>query len=485
MAITDIRDLQPQSLWQNFYKLTQSPRPSHHLEKVTAMLMEFGKTHGLETINDKAENVIFRKPATPGMENAPGVVLQAHMDMVPQKEATSNHNFETDPIETVIDGEWVHANHTTLGADDGIGVAAAMAILESSTIKHGPLEVLITANEETGMYGAFGLQHDSLKGKILLNLDSETEGELYIGCAGGVDANINWTFKGVAVPTDDIALKIEVSGLKGGHSGIEINAGRANANKLLFRILKEAIAGYEARLASAQGGNMRNAIPRDAWAVITVPSDEKEYIEKLAEEYQDVFNDEYHITDNKINVSVTEVETPDMLVPEEIQDDFVNAIIACPNEVMRYIPSIPDTVETSMNLSIIQATPEKIDVQCLLRSSLDSKKQELASMVESVFTLAGAKVEFSGEYSGWNPDVDSKVLKLTENTYEKDFGKKPEIKVIHAGLECGIIGSIIPGMDMVSFGPTIESPHTPHERVNIKSVEEFYKLLVSTLENIK
>ncbi|MBS7376752.1 MAG: aminoacyl-histidine dipeptidase [Paludibacteraceae bacterium] len=480
-----ICDLQPQLVWKNFNKLCSVPHPSHHLEKITKVIVDFGKEHGLETIVDKAGNIIIRKPATPGRENAIPVVLQAHMDMVPQKNNDKVHNFETDPIEPMIDGEWVRANGTTLGADNGIGVAAGMAILESKDIQHGPLELFVTADEETGMYGAFGMEPGTLKGNILLNLDSEDFGELYVGCAGGVDANISWKYQGVAAIADDVALKVTIKGLKGGHSGLEINCGRANANKLLFRFLKEVISLYEARLAKVEGGNMRNAIPREAYAVISVPSEEVENIKKLVEEYCDLFNKEYSITENKIEVLCEEIEMPELIIPEEIQDDLVNAITGCPNGVFRMIPAIPDTVETSMNLSIIEANATDISVKCLLRSSVDSKKEELASMVESVFTLAGAKVEFSGSYSGWNPNLDSTILNTMKEVYKQEFGEEAAVKVIHAGLECGILGAIEPKLDMVSFGPTIRHPHSPDEKINIESVGKFWKLLVATLEHLK
>ena len=480
----EIRELAPKALWSNFYKLTQVPRPSHHMEAVTKFMVDFGHALGLETIVDKTGSVLIRKPATPGMENRTPVVLQAHLDMVPQKETDKKHDFVTDPISAYIDGDWVTADGTTLGADDGIGVAAAMAVLESKELKHGPIEAFFTIDEETGMVGAFGMEAGLLQGDILLNMDSEDEGELYVGCAGGLDADMTWKFNSAPVPDDDIALEILVKGLKGGHSGLEIDCGRANANKLLFRFLKEAIMQYEARLASVEGGNMRNAIPREAKAVITIPADNKKEIEKLAEEYAETFNDEYKAIENGIFVEVRQVELPDALIPEEIQDDFVNAVTACPNGVFRMIPEIPDTVETSTNLSIVVANSTDISVRCLLRSSVDSKKEELASMIESVFALAGAKVEFSGGYSGWNPNMDSPILKTMADVYQKEFGKPAVVRVVHAGLECGIIGATEPRLDMVSVGPTMRHPHTPDEKVNIASVERFWRFIVATLEAI-
>ncbi len=480
----EIRELAPKALWSNFYKLTQVPRPSHHMEAVTKFMVDFGHALGLETIVDKTGSVLIRKPATPGMENRTPVVLQAHLDMVPQKNSDKQHDFVKDPITAYIDGDWVTADGTTLGADDGIGVAAAMAVLESKELKHGPIEAFFTIDEETGMVGAFGMEAGLLQGDILLNMDSEDEGELYVGCAGGLDADMTWKFNSAPVPDDDIALEILVKGLKGGHSGLEIDCGRANANKLLFRFLKEAIMQYEARLASVEGGNMRNAIPREAKAVITIPADNKKEIEKLAEEYAETFNDEYKAIENGIFVEVRQVELPNALIPEEIQDDFVNAVTACPNGVFRMIPEIPDTVETSTNLSIVVANSTDISVRCLLRSSVDSKKEELASMIESVFALAGAKVEFSGGYSGWNPNMDSPILKTMADVYQKEFGKPAVVRVVHAGLECGIIGATEPRLDMVSVGPTMRHPHTPDEKVNIASVERFWRFIVATLEAI-
>ncbi|MDR1543916.1 MAG: aminoacyl-histidine dipeptidase [Prevotellaceae bacterium] len=479
----EIKNLQPQAVWKNFAKICETPHPSHHLAKITKMMVDFGQSLGLETLTDKAGNVLIRKPATAGYDDRKTVVLQAHLDMVPQANSNVNHNFETDPIQTLIDGEWVRANQTTLGADNGIGEAAAMAVLEAKDLKHGEIVALFTADEETGMFGAFGLQSGWIKGDILLNLDSEDEGELFIGCAGGLDAGITWKYNGVPAFDGDIALKINISGLKGGHSGLEINLGRGNANKLIFRFLKEAVARYEARLSAVEGGNMRNAIPREAWAVITVPAEIKDEIVKLVEEYEELYNIEYQGIEDKISFTAEETETPELLIPEEIQDDLINSVTACPNGVFRNIPSLPSIVETSMNLSIIEANAEMIDIKCLLRSSVDSKKEELASMVESVFTLAGGKVEFSGSYSGWNPNPDSPILKTMKEIYQKEFGKEPKVTVIHAGLECGIIGAVEPDLDMISFGPTIRHPHSPDEKVNIESVGKFWKFLTAVLEN--
>lgn len=479
-----IETLQPKSLWGNFYKLTQIPHPSGYLIEMSDFLKNFAKQHQLQVETDKVGNILIKKPATHGFENRQTVVLQAHMDMVPQKNGTTEHDFQKDALKPVVDGEWVRASGTTLGADNGIGLAAALAVLESNDLQHGPIEAFFTVDEETGMIGANGLTDNFLTGDILLNMDSEDEGELYVGCAGGVDATMTFRYKEVSVPEGDVAVKVCLSGLRGGHSGLEINEGRANANKLLFRFLKEAIMLYEARLSSVEGGNMRNAIPREACATLTIPADTYDELENLVQEYEDLFNEEYRTIENEIVFTICEVELPSGLIPEEVQDDLVNAVTACPNGVFRFIPAIPDTVETSTNLSIVKSSHDSVEVACLLRSSVDSKKDELASMIESVFALAGAKVEFSGSYSGWNPNMNSAILHTMQDVYEKEFGEKPAVKVVHAGLECGIIGPKVPNMDMISFGPTIRHPHTPNEKVNIASVEKFWKFLTATLVNI-
>lgn len=479
-----IQSLAPEAVWKHFYSLTRVPRPSGFMKPVTELLLNFGKSLNLESFTDEIGNVIIRKPATPGMENRKGVILQAHMDMVPQKNNDTVHNFETDPIETYIDGDWVRAKGTTLGADNGLGVAAMMAVLEDKTLKHGPLEALITVDEETGMYGAFGLKKEDIKGEILLNLDSEDEGELYIGCAGGMDVNVTFQYKEVEVDADDIAIQVTLKGLRGGHSGLEINQGRGNANKLMVRFLREAIATYEARLASFEGGNMRNAIPREAHAVITIPAESEEDLVELVEYCENLFNEEFAGIEENITFKATKVALPKMLVPEEIQDDMINAIFACQNGVLRNIPSIPDTVETSSNLAIIKIKDGTGDIKILARSASDSMKEFLTTSIECCFNMAGAKVEMTGGYSGWQPDVDSPILHAMKASYKSQFGVEPAVKVIHAGLECGIIGANVPGLDMISFGPTLRSPHSPDERVYIPSVSKFYDFLIATLEQI-
>ncbi|HNX88548.1 MAG TPA: aminoacyl-histidine dipeptidase [Paludibacteraceae bacterium] len=484
MNSNDIRNLEPKALWENFHGITQVPRPSGKKEQIGKYLEDFGKSLGLETLRDEIGNVLIRKPATPGMEDRKGVILQAHMDMVPQKNSHVNHDFEKDPIQTHIDGEWVTANETTLGADNGIGVAAAMAIMQSTGVAHPAIEMFITVDEETGMFGAFGLQPDFLKGDILINMDSEDEGELYVGCAGGIDADITFKFKEVEVPEGDVAFKLSLTGLKGGHSGVDIHLQRANANKLMFRFLKEAVADYDARLCCIEGGTLRNAIPREAFAAITVPQEGVDELMELVGEYEALFRTEFEGVEDGISFTAERTDKVKGLMPEEVQDDLINAITACPNGVYRFIPEVPDVVETSNNLAIVRSEGNTIGVSCLIRSSVESRKEELASMVESVFALAGAKVEFKGGYPGWKPNLDSPILKEMTNIYEKNFGKTPRIMIIHAGLECGILGRNYPYMDMISFGPTIRFPHSPAEKVNIPTVQKFWDFLLLTLANI-
>ena len=484
MSSKDIRNLEPKALWNNFYSLTQIPRPSGKKEEIGRFLVEFGQKHGLETLQDETGNVLVRKPATPGMESRKAVVLQSHMDMVPQKNSNVDHDFEKDPIDAFVDGEWVRANNTTLGADNGIGVAAAMTILQSTDIPHPAIEMFITVDEETGMFGAFGLQPGFLKGDILINMDSEDEGELYVGCAGGLDANITFRYSEVEVPEGDVAFKLSLTGLKGGHSGVDINLQRANANKLMFRFLKNAVAEHEARLCCIEGGNLRNAIPREAFAVVTVPAGNEDDLLETVADFETLFTEEFSGVEEGISFKAERTDRIKGLMPEEIQDDLINAVTACPNGVYRFIPEVPEVVETSNNVAIVKSNGETVEVKCLIRSSVESRKEELASMIESTFTLAGAKVEFSGAYPGWKPNLESPILKEMIKVYETNYGKTPKIMIIHAGLECGILGTHYPEMDMISFGPTIRFPHSPDEKVNIETVQKFWDYLQKTLAEI-
>lgn len=477
-----ILQLAPQNVWKHFYALTRIPRPSGHCDQVADYLLNFGKSLGLDACLDDAGNVIIRKPATPGMEDRKGVILQAHMDMVPQKNNDTVHDFTRDPIETYVDGDWVKARGTTLGADDGLGVAAIMAVLEATDLKHGPLEALITRDEETGMYGAFGLKPGTLQGQILLNLDSEEEGELYIGCAGGIDITATMEYKEEQPDATLVARRLTLKGLRGGHSGLEINEGRANANKLLVRIVHDLLMEFDCRLSSFEGGNMRNAIPREAHAVLLFDADDTADLEDYIRQYADTLNEEYAPIESNVQLYLEDIPLPPTVMPVEIQDNLVDALMACQNGVMRMIPTVPDTVETSSNLAIVTLGAGKADVRILARSSCDSMKDFLADSLEACFSMAGMKVEFSGAYSGWQPDVHSPILHAMKLSYQQQFGTEPAVKVIHAGLECGIIGAICPGLDMVSFGPTLRSPHSPDERAHIPSVAKFYAFLVATLE---
>ena len=479
---TSIQDLDPRAIWKNFYLLTQVPRPSGHLEKVQQFLLDWAKDHGIEAFKDGAENIVMRKPATPGREGAKCAVLQAHMDMVPQKTDESTHNFETDPIETFIVGDWVKAKGTTLGSDDGMGVAAIMAVMESKDIKHGPLEALITADEETCMYGVNHLSADTLKGDILLNIDNETMGEFVIGSAGGVNITASIQYKPVALEEGDIAVKVLLKGLRGGHSGLEINAGRANANKLMARFVRQAIVDDAARLCSWQGGNMRNAIPRTATVVLTIPMENLDDLKELAQYCQDVFNEEFRGVEEGIAMSVELTAMPAGRVPEEIQDNLVDALMACHDGVLRNIPSIPSVVETSSNLGIVDINASEASILILARSSNETMMEYIQEMLESCFSMAGMKVEYGGQYGAWQPNFDSPIVAKMVEVHRSLFGEEAVVQVCHAGLECSIIGGVYPKMDLVSFGPTLRSPHTPDERCNIPSVAKFWQFLRALLE---
>lgn len=482
----EIQNLQPAGLWQNFYNLTQIPRPSGKKEEISAFLANYGRQLGLETVVDKMGNVIIRKPASAGMENHPGVILQGHMDMVPQKNSDVKHDFEKDPIRAYVEnnGEWVTADGTTLGADNGIGVAAALAILADKSVVHPPLEAFFTVDEETGMYGAFGLEGGLLQGKYLLNLDSETEGELYVGCAGGVDTTVTFAFDPVPVEEGDIALRVRLTGLKGGHSGCDIHLQRACANKLMFRFLKDAVAHFEARLVSVEGGSLRNAIAREAEAIITIPAEGKDEMLDLIDTWEDQFIKEYDGVEDGIRLTAEEIACPKMEMPEDVQDFLIHAITLCPHGVYRVTEGMRDIVETSNNLSIIETKDNKVTIICLTRSSVESRKEELREVIHSCFNLAGADVVFSGSYPGWKPNLKSSLLATMKQLYKQEFGNDPRVVIIHAGLECGIIGRNYPGMEMISFGPTIEHPHSPDERVNIATVQKFYQYILAALRSL-
>ena len=479
-----IKDLEPKELWSNFYSLTRQPRPSKHEEKVRKFLVDWAKKNKIACRVDGVGNVILSKPATKGMEKVHPVVLQAHMDMVPQARAGKKHNFEKDPIETKIVGDWVYACDTTLGADDGMGVAAIMAVFESKTVKHGPLEALITTDEETGMTGAFGLKKGELHGDYLLNLDSETEGELYVGCAGGIDAAISIPYKTEKAPKGMVAYKLTIGGLKGGHSGMEINTGRANANKLLFRHLRW-VAECGIRLISIEGGNMRNAIPRDAEAVLAMPKAHEDCILKEFDKVAGWVKKELAAVEPDFFMKYEKVRMNPTVINEEGTQKIINLMMVAPNGVIRMSKDMEGLVETSLNLAIAKTTAaKKFVVYALLRSSVDTAKEALAERLVCLAELAGGKCQLSGAYPGWKPNMQSQLLKTMKATYKKLYKKEPAVMAIHAGLECGLLGGKYPDMEMISFGPTLQSPHSPDERCNIPSAKKFYKYLLATLEAI-
>ena len=482
--MNEIQNLNPQCIWRNFYALTQVPRPSGHLEKVQQFLLDFAKQSGVEAFIDEGRNVVMRKPASPGMENRKGVILQAHMDMVPQKTPESTHNFETDPIQPWIDGEWVKAKGTTLGADNGLGVAAIMAVMEDKSLRHGPVEALITADEETGMFGANDLPTEMLKGDILLNLDSEHWGKFVIGSAGGIDVTATLEYKEVETDPEDVAVRITLKGLRGGHSGLEIHEGRGNANKMMARFVREVIETDEARLVSWHGGNMRNAIPFKAEVVLTLPAKNVDDLKQAVEEWREDFTDQYKGIESGIEFFAEDVETPKMQVPEEIQDNLVDAILACHDGVLRMIPAYPNVVETSSNLAIIDIEEGKATLKILARSSREDMKQYIVDMLESCFNMAGMKIETSGSYGGWDPNPDSEILHHLLRIYKELNGEDGIIQVDHAGLECSVILGKYPHLDVVSLGPTMKSPHTTTERALIKTVAPFWELLKKALEEM-
>lgn len=483
MATKSIKDLEPKELWSNFYALTQCPRPSKHEEKVREYIVGWAKKNKIDCRVDKVGNIILSKPATKGMEKVRPVVLQAHMDMVPQARAGKKFDFQKDPIKTKIVGDWVYADDTTLGADNGLGVAAIMAVFASKTAKHGPLEALITTDEETGMTGAFGLKKGELHGDYLINLDSETEGELYVGCAGGIDASMTLPYKTEKAPKGMVAYKLTLGGLKGGHSGMEINTGRANVNKLLFRHLRW-VAECGIRIISINGGNMRNAIPRDAEAVIAFP---KEHTECILQEFDKVagwIKKELDGVEPDFCISYEKVRMATNVMTAKDTQKIVNMMMVAPNGVIRMSRDMEGLVETSLNLAIVKTDGKQFTMHALLRSSVDTAKEALAERLVCLAELSGGKCKLSGAYPGWKPNMKSDLLKTMKATYKKLYKKEPAVMAIHAGLECGLLGANYPDMEMISFGPTIESPHSPDERTNIPSSKKFYDYLLATLEAI-
>ena len=479
-----ILDLEPKPVWRFFKEVLEIPRPSKKEEKIKAYLIDFGKKHNLETLTDEVGNVLIRKPATPGMENRKSVVLQSHMDMVCEKNSDVDHDFDNDPIQVYIEDGWVTAKGTTLGGDDGIGVAAQLAILAADSIEHGPIEALFTVDEETGLTGAFGLKPGFLKSNILLNLDSEDEGQLFIGCAGGQDTLVWLPYDKVEIPEGYTAFNLKVFGLKGGHSGDDIEKNRGNANKILNRFLWENLKELDIKLHNFDGGNLRNAIAREAFATMLIPVNKVADLKEKVDYYQDTMKFEFQTTEPGLSVVLEEADMPEYVVDDESTDELLNSLYACPHGVIAMSADIKDFVETSTNLASVKFQEEEILITTSQRSSVESRKQDVTNMVTSVFHLAGARTETSDGYPGWAPNPNSEIVDLTAKLYKKLFNQQPEVLAIHAGLECGLIGDKYPGMDMISYGPTVKGAHSPDERMEIESVQKFWDLTIEILKNI-
>lgn len=480
-----LNKLSPQPVWDYFEDICQVPRPSKKEEQIIHFLLEFAAKHNLEAKTDEAGNVLIIKPATPGKEKVKRVILQSHIDMVCEKNSDTEHDFDKDPIKAYVDGDWVTAEGTTLGADCGIGMAAAMAVLTAKDFEHGPVECLFTVDEETGLTGAFALQPGFLSGSILLNLDSEDEGELFIGCAGGVDTVATFSYQPEASPAGMFAVKVSVTGLLGGHSGDDINKGRGNANKILNRFIWQATRKYGARLASFDGGNLRNAIAREAFGIILVPSDKKEHLTADFNIFRTIVQNELSITEPKLKLELESTEAPPLVLDQATQEKLLQTLYACPHGVLGMSYRMPGMVETSTNLASVKfKVGNKIEVTTSQRSDLNSGKEDAAAMIESVFRLAGAEVQHSEGYPGWTPNPNSEIMDITRTAYTKLFKQEPIVRSIHAGLECGLFLEKYPFMDMISFGPTIRAAHSPDEKIEIETVVKFWDLLVEVLTKI-
>ena len=481
---SEVRNLEPKALWENFADLNAVPRPSKKEEKVIRFIKDFGQRLGLETHEDETGNVIIKKPATPGMEHLQTVALQSHLDMVHQKNADTDFNFETQGIRMYVDGDWVKAKGTTLGADNGIGVATIMALLASDTIPHPALEALFTIDEETGMTGALGLKGGLLEASILLNLDTEDDRELTIGCAGGVDVTATGTCAQEATPGRMAGYRLSVKGLTGGHSGMDIILGRANANKLMNRLLFQAADSFRARISTIDGGGLRNAIPRESVAVIAVAEADKAAFEAFVKEQAAVLQQEYSTTDPKLQVQAAPVDTPAQVSTTDFIYKLLRVLYACPNGIYRMSPDIQGLVQTSNNVARVLLKDGSYSILCLTRSSLDSEKLDLAQAIQSALELAGASVELSGSYPGWAPKPEAAIIQLMRDLYRAKFNGEPEVSACHAGLECGILGANYPNMEMISFGPNIRGAHSPDEKVQISSVQKYWDFLLDTLQRI-
>ena len=478
--------LKPKFIWQIFNDICKIPHPSHHEQMITKYIVDFANTHHIPCELDKVGNILLTKPATKGMENCPSIALQAHMDMVPQKNEETVHNFTTDPIQPYVDGEWVKAKGTTLGADNGIGLASALAVLIDPTIEHGPIEVLVTTSEETGMHGAFGLQSNWLKSHYLINTDSEDEGEIFTGCAGGVDFTSTFAVAYAVIPEKhDCYISVSLKGLIGGHSGCDIHLGRGNAIKLMARFLAEYAQDISFRLADIKGGSLRNAIPREAFAEMTLSKQDLPQLESIVKQYQTILNNELGHVEPSIQITLSEVTSDKVkrVLTIEHQNKIINYLHSAPNGVVRMSDQLHGVVETSLNLGIVNILENQLNTHYLIRSQVDSAKDAVVSTLISLSQLTNANYEISGGYSGWEPNLNSSLLQLAKDKYYEIFSQKAKIMVIHAGLECGLFKQTYPNMDMISIGPTIVSPHSPDEKVNIQSVIRYWELLIAILKS--
>lgn len=483
--MSKIKDLKPALIWKYFDEILAVPRPSKKEEKIISYLENFAKELNLNYKKDEIGNILITKPATQGMENTKSVVFQSHVDMVCEKNSDVEHDFDNDPIQTYIDGEWLMAKGTTLGADNGIGVATQLALLADDTIKHGPIECIFTVDEETGLTGANHLGKDFFESEILINLDSEDEGEVYIGCAGGVDTLISYPLDFISTTAGNKALLIEVKGLKGGHSGDDINKGFGNSNKILTRVIWELNKQLGANLHDFQGGNLRNAIPREAFATISVSAAIFEKATKLIASFEQIIKQEFVHTEPNMAITTQSIELPKEMLESECQTKLLNAIYACPNGVMAMSHTVPGLVETSTNLASVHFYDNKeAEIVTSQRSSIETAKWDIANSIKSTFDLIGAKVTNTDSYPGWAPNSDSEILNISKESYKSLFGKVPEVKAIHAGLECGLFLEKYPKLDMISIGPTMRGVHSPDERLQINTVGMYWDFVVKILENI-
>lgn len=481
---TNLNELTPTALWQNFAALNAIPRASKKEEAVIQFMMDFGNGMNLPTVKDDIGNVIIKKPATPGMENRQTVCLQSHLDMVHQKNADTDFDFATQGINMLVEDDWVKAKGTTLGADNGIGVASIMTLLASMDIPHPALEALFTIDEETGMTGALGLEGGLLDAEILLNLDTEDDDELTIGCAGGIDVSATGKYETAKVAAGAAGFRITVKGLTGGHSGMDIYKGRGNANKLINRVLLVAAEKLELQVSIIDGGGLRNAIPREAFADVAVPAADAAILTALVEQEAAVLKDEYQSTDPNINISIEKIDTPETALEGAFQFKLLRTIAACPNGIYRMSPAITGLVQTSNNLARVLVKDGELTILCLTRSSVDSEKMDLAKTICNNFELAGATPSFGGSYPGWAPKPEAPIVKLMSELYKELFKADAHVNAVHAGLECGILGTNYPDMQMISFGPNIRGAHSPDEKVQISSVQKYWPYLLETLKRI-